>query len=108
MREPGLMALMVCTGALNMREAQEPCVCWEAIVAREEDFDRSRRPPQHLLEPVRQVDRCRASEGISFGHTIHRSPTTVMHAVPGHDILGYGTIDPPHATAPLRLILIPA
>ncbi|OAY77547.1 hypothetical protein ACMD2_09841 [Ananas comosus] len=81
----------------------------ERVVPREEDLHGPRRPPEHLLQPVGQVDGRRPAERVApRGHAVHRPPPPVVHPVPGHHVLRHRPVDPPHPPPPLRLLLVPA
>lgn len=45
----------------------------------EEDLDRSKSPPEDLVEPIRQVNGSRSLECCKFRHTVDGSPTPAMH-----------------------------
>lgn len=79
----------------------------EGIVAGEEDLDGSRRPTEHLVEAVCEVDWSGATEGVALGDAVHGVPPTVVHAVSSHHVFRYGPIYPTHSVSPFRLVLIP-
>ncbi|VAI32699.1 unnamed protein product [Triticum turgidum subsp. durum] len=67
----------------------------QRAVPAEEDLHGPQRPPQHLVETVRQVDRRRPLEGRQLGHAVDRPPPAAVHLEPGQDVLRDRPVDPP-------------
>lgn len=63
-------------------------------VATEEDLDRAKRPSEHLVQPVGQVNRGRSFECRSPWHAVDGAPSPAVHLEPGENVLRDRPIDP--------------
>ena len=88
-------------GGVDVGEALEPLEVAVLVaveqwaVPAEEDLHRPQRPPQHLVETVRQIDRRRPLESGKLRHAVDRPPPAAMHLESGKDILCDRSVDPP-------------
>ncbi|KAB8107471.1 hypothetical protein EE612_042245 [Oryza sativa] len=78
----------------------------QRVVPREEDLQRTRRPPEHLEQPLRQVDRRRPDERVRVDGAVARPPPLDVHPVAGHHVLRHRAVHPPDVAPPPGLLLV--
>ncbi|KAH0457760.1 hypothetical protein IEQ34_013075 [Dendrobium chrysotoxum] len=81
----------------------------ERVVAGEEDLDRARGPPEHLMQSIGEIDGRGAAKCVAAScDAVNGAPAAVVHAVAGDYVLGDGAINPANAVTPLGFVFEPA
>ncbi|BAT02054.1 Os07g0551650, partial [Oryza sativa Japonica Group] len=95
-------------GVRDALHGAQPAAGEERAVAGEEHLERAARPPQDLVEALREVDRRRAAERVGLHGAVHGPPPLPVQPEAGHHVLRRDVVHPPDAVAPFRPVLVRA
>lgn len=88
-------------------EKLEPSGGEHGVVLGEEDLYGASCPTEDLMETVSEIDRSRATEGITLCDAVNRPPAPVMHPVTGHHVFSDRPVNPSDPIPPFRIVFIP-